>query len=116
MNVKFDRLTDVMGDLSNNFQKLNNKVDKLSINFEKLNYTVEKVALAVVKNSEEIADLKRNSATKTDIWQLMNQVDKIEKKVDILMNKDVMNDDRFNRFGAQVDNHENRLIVLERER
>ncbi|OVE78076.1 hypothetical protein BVX98_01295 [bacterium F11] len=78
-----------------------------------LKNTSTRLALAIQKNSADIAEIKETMATKDDVRIILNRIDHFTKKVDVFDKKVLVHDYRLNELESKVGYHDKRLTFLE---
>ncbi len=82
--------------------KLGNRVDKLDKRVDKLDNKLDKLVVSVIKNTEDIKDIREKMATKEDVNKILTAVDDIAKKFDDHNIEHVANQAAHDRFEERI--------------
>jgi predicted nucleic acid-binding Zn-ribbon protein len=118
--------------VQNQFEKIDKRFDEIESkmvtkddakNFatkddiKSVNEKISNLAMVVVKNSEDIVNIKETIttklATKDDINRIMSAIDKFSSKDEGYGRKAEVNTHRLNEIEPKVEDHEKRIHVLE---
>ncbi len=66
------------------FKSIDKRFDQIDKRFDAQDKTIDNIAVQVVKNSEDITDIRKNMATKEELRDVIGSIEKLAKKVDDL--------------------------------
>jgi hypothetical protein len=85
-------------------EKIDVSVERLD---KKIDTSVERLALAIVKTQDDLAEVKKDMATKSDIDRVLNQIADFSKETAlVLQNQEI--------HRGYIHDHEARLLALEK--
>ncbi|MEW6040878.1 MAG: hypothetical protein AB1633_05100 [Elusimicrobiota bacterium] len=114
---KFDDVYRRFDDVYKRFDDVDKRFDDVDRRFDdvdkKIDITAMRLSKEIIKNSEDIKNLREIVATKDDIRQIMTAIDSFAHQTIDHERKAIVNTNRIMKLEPQVEDHEKRITALE---
>ena len=107
--VKIDNLSQTVSNLGQTVSNVGQTVLNLG-------QTVSKLAQTVFKIEHRLENVENTMATKNDIQYVLNHIDAFAGQIQDYSRKAVIHDYRFNQLEPQIQDHEKRILLMEKKK